>query len=157
MLEAVWLVERNPETVLAPRSLSFSVPSELKAVREVRRRVGDFARDLCFDAGEVEGIQTAVGEAALNGVKHGSPRGREDQIRIYCRTEPDGLTVEVSDSGPGFDPSAVPAPVPDQLKPSGYGLFLMRGLMDDVTVHSNGHGTTVRLYKRCRAGGDDRS
>lgn len=148
MVEVAWLVADGREAASERLIECFSIPSELRAVREVRRRVGEIARSLCFSSDDVERIQTAVGEAALNGVKHGSPRGGEDRVTVCCFSENGTLAVEVSDSGHGFSPEAVPLPIAENMKPSGYGISLMRGLMDEVSFVPTAAGTTVRLVKR---------
>ncbi|HEY3283760.1 MAG TPA: ATP-binding protein [Armatimonadota bacterium] len=148
MLEAVWITGMATGTTVQPSCTRFSVPAELKAVRDVRRRVGDFARAHGFGSEEVETIQTAVGEAALNGIKHGSPHGSSDSVFVSCRYDSEGITIEVADTGTGFDPDSVPTPVAENFRSCGYGVSLMRGLMDDVTFNRYDDGTTVRLFKR---------
>ncbi|MGQ9525793.1 MAG: ATP-binding protein [Armatimonadota bacterium] len=127
---------------------SFSLEADEYAVRDVRRRVRTLARSVGLDRDAVEAIETAVGEAALNAVKHGRPPSGRGVLRVRCVNQPRAFVVEVTDQGPGFQPSDIPAPVAENLRPSGYGIALMRGLTDKLAFRrALGGGTTVRLVK----------
>lgn len=126
----------------------FSIESDEYAVRDVRRRVLTLARSVGLDRDSLEAIETAVGEAALNAVKHGRPPLGRGILKVRCINQKRAFVVEVTDQGPGFQPSDVPSPVAERLKPSGYGIALMRGLVDKVTFRKGPvRGTTVRLVK----------
>lgn len=127
---------------------SFNIPSDRGAVREVRRRVLDFARQLPFTKSDLNSIEIAVGEAAVNAVRYGSPLGAVDHLHVSCEYRDGMFTIEISDQGGGFVPSNVPRPVAEDMKSNGYGLCLMNGLMDDVRyVFTDEGGTTVHMSK----------
>lgn len=128
---------------------SFHIPSDRGAVREIRRRVMEFACQLPFSKSDLKSIELAVGEAAVNGVRYGSPLGPVDQLHVTCEYNDGTMTVQISDQGGGFAPGAVPCPVAEDMKSSGYGLCLMNGLMDEVQFSFGPEGgTTVRMSKR---------
>ena len=130
---------------------SFNVTPDRGAVREVRRRVMEFARTLPFSKEELNSIEIAVGEAAANAVRHGSPLGPSDHFTVRCEYVGGTFTVEIIDQGGGFAPSMVPAPVAEDLKTNGYGLCLMNGLMDEVKFDFTPDGGTIaRLTKKVR-------
>ena len=60
------------------------------------------------------------------------------------------LTVSISDSGPGFDPSTVCPPCEGDLCECGRGIMCMRGLMDEVVFHALQPGTRVEMVKYVR-------
>jgi serine/threonine-protein kinase RsbW len=127
---------------------TFQIPSDRGAVREIRRRVMDFARQLPFAKGDLNSIELAVGEAAVNAVRHGSPLGSTDQVSITCEYHCGRLTIQISDQGSGFDTDRMSCPLPENLSSNGYGLCLMNGLMDEVAFTSGPEGgTTVRMCK----------
>ena len=130
------------------RSMTFELTADHGVVREVRRRVMEMASRLPFTGADLASIEMAVGEAALNAVRHGSPRGSQDRLRVRCERRSERLVVEISDEGQGFSPSSVPSPIAEDLKSNGYGLCLMQGMMDEVEIgFSPLGGTTVRLTK----------
>jgi anti-sigma regulatory factor (Ser/Thr protein kinase) len=115
------------------------------AIKAMRQHVMQFFRGFPESLGEIE---LAVGEACTNAVKYGSPAGANDTIQVKCTKDEHALVIEVSDSGPGFDPAALTPPC-DELSESGMGIRLMRCMMDEVEFKF-GYGTTVRMVKyRC--------
>ena len=126
-----------------------STPSVPAQVRQLRRRVVEFFTPSPFSSDELSGVEVAVGEACLNALQHGSPRGALDEVRVKCMWNDYALVVEVSDNGCGFDPGLVRPPALRDLKElreGGMGILLMRGLVDSVEFEF-GIGTTVRLIK----------
>ena len=87
-------------------------------------------------------IVLCADEALINAVAHaaGSPVG------VFADLRDDHLTLEVSDGGPGFDPSQIDSDAePDLMGEHGRGLFLIRKLMDDLEILSDEHGTTLHM------------
>lgn len=115
-----------------------------RAVEDVGTRLG-FAHDT------LEEVKLAVVEACLNALEHGS-----GQVEVDVAGYPDGETarieVLVTDHGPGFEPDKVPAPRLEAKlhgnRKRGWGLELMRHLMDQVDVVSAPGYTQVRLLRR---------
>lgn len=121
--------------------------SEPRHIPVIRSQVRRFLRATGFSAEEVNDIETAVGEACTNALKHGSPRGSLDSIRIKCMASERMLITEISDNGYGFDVETTPLPTPSIMTEGGMGILLMRALMDDVEFEFD-QGTTVKLAKR---------
>ncbi len=137
-----------PEESLS-MSTAFDIPVDAAASREIRRRVMELAKTLPFTHGALSDIETAVGEAAVNAVRHGAVLESEHYVRVQCECQGDAFFVEITDHGHGFRPELVPIPVAEDMNLNGYGLWLMHGLMDEVEFSPAPHGgTTVRLVKR---------
>ncbi len=89
-------------------------------------------------------IVLCADEALINAVAHaaGSPVG------VFADLRDNHFTLEVSDGGPGFDPSQIDRVAePDLMSEHGRGLFLISSLMDDLEILSDGHGTTLRMER----------
>ncbi len=139
-----------PEPVSVPvywQMSEFSVPCDLEFVADIRNRVAQVADSMPFTAEDVADVKLAVGEAASNAFRYGCPGGRADSIRIRCIGDSSGLTVEVTDSGPGFDPSLFPEPGVGCLDLGGRGIFFMKLAMDEVEFVRLDQGMLVRLVK----------
>ena len=86
-----------------------------------------------------EGIAASVAEALRNVARHAGV----DEAHVTVRGGPGWATVEVSDTGRGFDPRSV-APAPRGIRESISGRMTAAG--GTGVVHSTpGHGTTVVL------------
>lgn len=119
--------------------------SDPRNVALARKSIAGFASVCGFTEDEVADIRLASGEALSNAVEHG--RGaRSSGFSVACSYDDDLLTVEIRDSGSGFvSPVEVGTIEPDD-RGRGFGIFLMRRLMDDVSFARN--GTAVRMIRR---------
>lgn len=78
-------------------------------------------------------IQLAVHEGCTNIVDHAyvDNEGRI-MINLMLGCDPKHIIVELHDTGRSFDPSTIPDPRFDEPQVRGYGLYLMRQIMDEV-------------------------
>lgn len=95
----------------------------------------------------------AVHEACVNIIVHAyadrDPAAEPGQIRIQFGAcdDPPRIEVELWDEGDGFDDTAVVTPEPGTVQEHGYGIFLMRELLDDIQYErtaSTNHWTLVK-------------
>jgi serine/threonine-protein kinase RsbW len=98
----------------------------------------------------IEAASVAIVEACLNAMEHG---GGQMVVRMSTETI-DGkpsLVIEVEDQGNGFDPEESPrysaTRVHGCTSKRGWGLTLIRELMDEVQIRSNPGKTLVRMCK----------
>ena len=93
-------------------------------------------------------IQLAVQEVCTNIVQHAyrEPRGNE-RIRITSTLQSKNMTIELFDTGSGFDPSEVQEPDLENGQVHGYGLFIARNLMNEVTYRRHADGNHWYLLK----------
>lgn len=97
----------------------------------------------------VEAASVATVEACLNAMEHG---GGVVVVRLAKEDlNPPRLYIEVEDHGRGFDPEADPldssSRVHGCVSRRGWGLTLIRELMDEVQISSCPGKTLVRMWK----------
>jgi serine/threonine-protein kinase RsbW len=113
-------------------------------VEEAGQRIA-FPRDTLAE------VKLAVVEACLNAIEYGTGEVEVEVIAHPNDAHP-WIEVAVVDHGPGFDPSQVPRPVlEDKLRSRrkrGWGLELVRRLMDEVEITSQPGMTRVRMIRR---------
>lgn len=98
----------------------------------------------------VYNIQLAVHETCTNIVNHAyenQPAGRI-HITIAYLPQQSSLTVELLDTGTPFKISDVAEPDLSEPQVHGYGLFLVRRLVDEVTYDTQYGGNLWRLTKK---------
>jgi serine/threonine-protein kinase RsbW len=125
-------------------SAARSHPEMISRLREMATEV---AREAGMDECGIGEVRIAVGEALTNALKHGSPRGPKDKIRLRCLCCPSAVVVEVCDGGNPFDFDGVPTPNPDDLAENGMGIYLMKQAMDEVEFRRTEEGNIVRMVK----------
>ena len=131
----------------AQSTMSLCLRSEPTHLRRLRAVIGVLGAELPLSDEGLQQVKTAVGEACTNAMTHGSPLGPRNQILVTFHVGCDVLVVDVADEGPGFDPALVPEPDPTALREHGYGLHIMRQLMDRLECFPDAAGTVVRLTK----------
>ncbi len=114
-------------------------PCSPSAAREARKAVAAFARTWLKGADSTD-FESAVGEALANAIEH----GKCSIVTVDCWFDRQKLVAEIQQNGFGFEPATVHAPQRGSSR--GYGLFIMRAVMDHVEFLEN--GTRVRLVKR---------
>lgn len=114
------------------------------SVKQARLSLTAFAASCGFDNGTLNDVESAVGEALANAVEHGN----RDTGFDVCATFEDGrLVIEVKDHGAGFDcERALAGDAPDIDGARGFGIFLMRQLMDEIAYSDR--GSRIKLVKR---------
>ena len=140
----------------APERLdSFTVPSQPGNERLALARVAGSAQGRGLSDARLERLKTAVAEATMNAIEHGNGNRAEIPVEVEVTQNGDEIIVAISDQG-GEAPSAPkPAEEPDLLKkldggqsPRGWGLFLIRNMVDAMDITINGQRHTIWLTMR---------
>lgn len=134
---------RHYQTAMKQYRAAFK--SEIRSVGLARCAIAGFAAECGFSEEAVADIRLAAGEALSNAVEHAraSPRHK---IVVDCAFDTSELAIVIQDRGCGFaEPEDLSRVEPDH-RGRGFGIFLMRRLMDEVTFSRS--GTVVRLVRR---------
>jgi anti-sigma regulatory factor (Ser/Thr protein kinase) len=126
------------------RHYNAAYTSDIRNVALARQAIAAFAAKCGFSKDEVSDIRLAAGEALSNAVEHGSDTPAR-RIIVECNFRDDELTIEIQDNGSAFAEPSDCSSLPDD-RGRGFGIFLMRRLMDEVSFARN--GTLVRLVRR---------
>jgi anti-sigma regulatory factor (Ser/Thr protein kinase) len=118
----------------------FKLRDDAKCLASIRRELETKARLAGFEGRELWDIVSAVFEAVVNAVTHGST-----EASLELRLFDDRLEAEIKDGGNGFVYPAVSA-VPPPTATRGRGIPLMKSFMDEVNFNNNG-GCAVTLTK----------
>jgi serine/threonine-protein kinase RsbW len=119
-------------------------PNTRRAAAFARRSLVAHIAAFGFDDQELQDIETAVGEALANAAEHGHRAETGFEVRVSL--DGDCMVIEVQDDGGGFRTATGTAQTPAHDALRGFGIYLMRHLMDEVDY--NERGTCVRLTKR---------
>lgn len=142
---------RVPSSTGSVVTVSLRVPSDVNCIEEV---IDLLVRHLCTDSWLCRrlrfNLRVAVAEALANAIVAGNQEDRSKWVEVQAELGGDLLKVEITDQGPGFDPSQVVDPLlPEELdRASGRGLFLIRKLVDDVQFNASGNSICMTLRRR---------
>jgi serine phosphatase RsbU (regulator of sigma subunit)/anti-sigma regulatory factor (Ser/Thr protein kinase) len=141
----------GPERVLD----EFSVPSDPGVERGVAERVAAAVAAAGLAGERLERLKTAVAEAVMNAVEHGNQGRAELPVAIRASTahRPGGalaVEVAVTDQGgerplPQVEEPDLEAKLAGRQAPRGWGLFLIRNMVDELRSTVDGPRHTVHL------------
>ena len=137
----------------------FSVPSEPGNERLAMETVAESVRGLAFSGENLERLKTAVAEATMNAMEHGNKYRAEVPVEIQVLVADRDLLVRITDSGSG-PPPAHAGDVPDleaklegMQTPRGWGLFLIKSMVDEMSITGDDGHHTIELVVHLGAEG----
>jgi serine phosphatase RsbU (regulator of sigma subunit)/anti-sigma regulatory factor (Ser/Thr protein kinase) len=128
----------------------WTLPSEPGNERLAMEQVAEAVGELNLPAKRLERLKTAVAEATMNAIEHGNQNRPELPVTIQVRASAAVLSVRIVDQG-GSKPipdSEVPdiyAKLEGTQTPRGWGLFLIKSMVDDLRVTSDEAHHTIEL------------
>jgi anti-sigma regulatory factor (Ser/Thr protein kinase) len=105
---------------------------------------------LALPTATLERLKTAVAEATMNAMEHGNQHDPTRYVYLEALASPTAVAVRVGDDGAGMDdhtptPPNLAAKLAGAESPRGWGLFLIRQLVDEARVEIAHGRHTVRL------------
>ena len=139
-----------------PRRLdAFELPSQPGNERLALARVAETVQGLGLSDARLEKLKTAVAEATMNAIEHGNGNRAEIPVEVEVTQNGDEIVVAISDQGGEAPSTPKSAEEPDLLKkldggqsPRGWGLFLIRNMVDAMDITINGQRHTIWLTMR---------
>jgi anti-sigma regulatory factor (Ser/Thr protein kinase) len=136
----------------------FEVPSAEGNERLAIERVTAAVADLGLSESRLDRLKTAVGEATMNAMEHGSGYREDRPVSVRVFTSEGLVRVQITDLGgaPPEKEHEVPdleAKLEGLQRPRGWGLFLIENMVDETRETSDGEHHTLELGLRLE--GDD--
>lgn len=139
------------DTVMKKVTLALPMVPEMEI--EASATAMKIAEDMRMSPDRIDEVRMAVVEACINALEHS--RSSEKKVLVTFEVlggqDPEKLRITVRDTGIGFSPEDIEEPtIQEKLKSRrkrGWGLKIIRGLMDEVEIDSGSEGTTVVMSK----------
>jgi serine phosphatase RsbU (regulator of sigma subunit)/anti-sigma regulatory factor (Ser/Thr protein kinase) len=136
------------------KTFDFSYPADIKHLNDISQEIVHSCRQLpALPSGPnandfIYLIELAISEICTNIIQH-AYAGKKGQIDGYITLLEDGIMLDFYDSGISFDPASVPEPRsdPSHLPEGGYGLHIVRQIMDVVNYEQVEQGNHWHLEK----------
>ena len=135
----------------SPIITAFSIPGEEGNERLAMDRVAAAVDGLGLTPARLERLKTAVSEATMNAIEYGSQGNPDVPVDVAVETTADAIVVRITDRAlSGAVPDDAEAPdielkLAGEQKPRGWGLFLIKNMVDSMDVTSDGSTQTVTL------------
>lgn len=137
------------------RIAAFDIASQPGNERQVMEEVASVVANLNIQPARLERLKTAVAEAAMNAMEHGNHYAADKPVEIEVLikgTEPEAglLAVRIRDFGgaqaiPESELPDLDAKLAGLQSPRGWGLFLIKNMVDEMHVSSDETHHTVEL------------
>ena len=136
-------------------TIDFLYPADIDYLNEISRQISSACRELPRLPSDSQGddfiylVELAISEICTNIIKH-AYNGKKGEISGQLRLLENGIELDFFDQGESFDPSTVPEPKsdPHELVEGGYGLHIIRQIMDVVSYKTQpGRGNHWHLIK----------
>jgi anti-sigma regulatory factor (Ser/Thr protein kinase) len=127
---------------------------EFSGTLESLGEVADFIQQACHAVKApllpddfIRNILLVSSEAVTNAIRHGT-RFEGEPLSVTVEVSDELFSLRVLDHGPGFDLETVAAPNLDQPAEGGYGIFIIKSLMDDVSYVRGDDANALVMIKR---------
>ena len=132
--------------------LDLSIASIPGNEQQAIERVGKAVQPLHLPAERFASLKTAVAEAVMNAMEHGNHYAPDKAVGVQVLTTDAAVIVRIRDNGEGahdpipFDETPdLEAKLAGRETPRGWGLFLIKHLVDELRVSNDEHDHTIEL------------
>jgi anti-sigma regulatory factor (Ser/Thr protein kinase) len=138
----------------------FRLPSEPGNERRAMALVAEAVRGLPLTEDQSERLKTAVAEATMNAMEHGNKYQPELEVGIQVLGSDTALKVCILDQGgttpiPETQEPDLEAKLAGLQSPRGWGLFLIKNMVDEMHVRSDTRHHLLELVLYLKEGGQD--
>lgn len=116
------------------RLVEIYIPSELGYEKIPISAAASVAQRMNFSLARIEDLKTAVGEAVINAIEHGNQQNVDIKVLVTLNIQENALELNVVDQGQQPIPESLLTERPARLDNRGWGMFLIKNLMDEVEI-----------------------
>lgn len=137
------------------RRFLLHVPSSTENLALIRDFVGKIGQQAGLAESELSLIEMAVDEACANVIEHAYGQDATQEVIVRARFDADAITIEVIDTGKGFEPNAIEQKDVRRLiaerRSGGLGMRMMKLVMDEVEYQMKpGERNELKMVKHLK-------
>lgn len=132
--------------LIPDNKIELHIPSIMGFEKVAMECAASVAKRMGFTEDRIEDLKTAVAEACLNAIEHGNKMDIHTKVGITLTLEESRLQVAVKDEGKGMGEVSFPnidEKMEGKDKTRGWGIFLIKSLMNEVTFEASPEGGNV--------------
>ncbi len=132
------------------KTYSIVLPSDRKEISKFENLLVEINNEFGMAMEKFINFQIAASEAIVNAIVHGNKQNPQKKVYVEIAIDEHKLELKIKDEGDGFDVSKLPDPTDESnlYKESGRGIFIIRSLVDEFYIESNGKGTAMSLLMK---------
>ena len=125
------------------------IPSDQEHLVAVDEFLEGTLRGFAVDESLIADIAISVTEIVNNAIIHGNKKDPAKEVSLRIQNDSGKLQFTITDEGAGFDPKDIPDPLKEEnlMREVGRGVFIVKSLMDNITVENTGKGSIVVMTK----------
>jgi anti-sigma regulatory factor (Ser/Thr protein kinase) len=125
--------------------------------RQAMEKVAEIVDGMAIPADRMEKLKTAVAEATMNAMEHGNKYQADVPVQIEVLKTETAVAVRISDQGGGQPVTETELPdleakLAGQQSPRGWGLLLIKNMVDEMNIIEDGPVHTVELVVNLEEG-----
>ena len=143
-----------PPGLAGAREVSMTIPVAPEMEIVATAQAAALGEYIAMARDKIDEVKLALVEACINAFEHADCRDEQLHLTFRLGRESKGrefLEVEVLDKGKGFDSATVEQPTIEKNfhshRKRGWGLQIIKSLMDEVEITSGGWGTRILMRK----------
>jgi serine/threonine-protein kinase RsbW len=132
--------------VIPDDKIELHIPSVMGSEKIAMETAASMAKRMGFSEDRIEDLKTAVAEACINAIEHGNKMDSSTKVGITLTAEESSLHVAVKDEGKGLgqiDPPKIEDKITGKQQTRGWGIFLIKRLMNEVKFETTPEGGNV--------------
>jgi len=133
----------EPGSVLVNVELTGN-PRELSLVRRILQAG---AASVPVPPDLLNDVKLAVTEACTNVIKHSYKYDSQKKFTLSLQVSPKLMVVKLAYEDKEFDPDKIPPPDFSKVQEGGFGVFIIRKVMDDVVYSTHSGSVVLRMVK----------
>jgi serine phosphatase RsbU (regulator of sigma subunit)/anti-sigma regulatory factor (Ser/Thr protein kinase) len=140
-------LEAKPDWTLMAE---FDIPSQPGNEREASEKTLKILEPINLNEAVHNRLQTAVAEATMNAMEHGNQYREDLPVRIKVMSNDAQIAIRVHDFGAGMSqvemvPPDLESKLAGEQSPRGWGLFLIKNMVDEMNILQGEHGQIIEL------------
>jgi anti-sigma regulatory factor (Ser/Thr protein kinase) len=120
-------------------------------LQKIRKLISDATSKASLSNEDSAGIILAVDEACSNIIRHSYKNDYTKEIEINIALTSESMEICVIDMGKEFDINSIESRDIDEIKPGGFGIYIIQQVMDNVkfkrTTEGCNHMTMIKKIK----------
>jgi serine/threonine-protein kinase RsbW len=136
--------------------ITFSIESDMNKVSLVGQLIHNICKLTGFTEYDSARVELAVVEAITNAIEHAYKMEINHKVEVTCKLLENKISVDICDEGHSLSLSALTIPIKEKeisvitedLPDGGWGLKLIKSIMDEVAYSSNNGINRMTLIKK---------